>query len=708
MKLHGLKLMVVGLVAVFPGVAAANYPMLMAINPVAVQVGKTSECEIVARYNLHGAYKIFVTGTGVTGEVDPPAPVNPGGKLAAEKPNVEKLKVRFKVTPDALLGVRDVRIATPQGVSTLGQLVVVRDPVIREAPGDNNSMKTAQAITLPATVCGTIEKNEDVDFYKFKAEAGTALTFHVRCHRLAEKIHDLQTIADPIVILRNSAGTILASNDNFFAADPLLHYAFTKTGEYFLEIRDVRYGGDAYWNYSIEINDQPFVINVYPSRVTPGVPTRVRMVGFNLPADPTCTVTLPKDTPDGLAWALLPLSNGHASNAAPVIVSRLPEILESVGDHSTMEKAQSIPVPSGISGCIEKEGEIDCYAFEAKVGEKFTFEVIAQRHQSELDSILRIRNLKGELLAENDDYADGLGRVQGTGGVFPDSKIAGWAAPADGRFILEIRDVHRRGAPGFVYYLKVDKSQPHFQLDLDSDKTLLAPGIASVIFARVYREEGFEGEVQLAIDGLPPGVTATCGRILTNGTDGCILLKAAPDAAVGATNVRITGKANQVAKDGKRTELNVAARPLQEFYSPGGGRGRFPVEMHTVSVGEPMDLRGVKISPTALVLKPGESKKVEVTIDRSPGFKANVTLDTIYQHLSSVYGNSMPAGVTIDEKASQTLLIGDQVKGSIFLKAAPDAKPVKEQVIPIMAHVSINFAIKATYCGDPLLVTVSP
>jgi hypothetical protein len=708
MKIVRVTLMVVGLAAVYPAVAAANYPMLMAINPVAVQVGKTSECEIVARYNLQGAYKIFVTGTGVTGEVDPPAPAKPGDKPPVKKPNIEKLKVRFKVAPDALLGVRDVRIATPQGVSTLGQLVVVRDPVIREAPGDNDSLKTAQVITVPATVCGTIEKNEDVDFYKFKAEAGMAMTFHVRCHRLAEKIHDLQTIADPILILRNSAGSILASNDNFFAADPLLHYLFTKAGEYFLEIRDVRYGGDAYWNYSIEINDQPFVTNVYPSRVTPGVPTRVRMVGFNLPADPTCTVTLPKDTPDGLTWALLPLTSGHTTNAAPLIASRLPEVLEVTGDHSNAEKAQSISVPSGISGCLEKEGEVDCYAFEAKAGEKFTFEVIAQRHQSELDSILRIRNLMGDLLTENDDYADGLGRTQGTGGVFPDSKIVGWAAPAEGRFFLEIRDVHRRGGPGFVYFIKAEKSQPHFQLDLDTDKTLLAPGIASVIFARVYREEGFDSEVKLAIDGLPAGVTATCGRILANGTDGCIILKAGPDAAVGAANVHVWGKAINVEKDGKRIESNVTARPLQEFYSPGGGRGRFPVEMHTVSLSEPMDLRGVKISPIALVLKPGESKKVEVTIERSPGFKANVTLDTIYQHLSRVYGNSMPAGVTIDDKASQTLLIGDQTKGSIVFKAAPDAKPVKEQVVPIMAHVSINFAIKATYCGDPLLVTVSP
>src|SRR5438128_6752548 len=97
MRLRHVALVILGLAVASP-CFADNYPMVMAINPVAVQVGKTSECEVVARYSLHGAYKILVTGTGVTGEVDPPEPAKPGEKPAAKKPNTEKLKVRFKVS----------------------------------------------------------------------------------------------------------------------------------------------------------------------------------------------------------------------------------------------------------------------------------------------------------------------------------------------------------------------------------------------------------------------------------------------------------------------------------------------------------------------------------------------------------------------------------------------------------------------------------
>jgi hypothetical protein len=113
------------------------------------------------------------------------------------------------------------------------------------------------------------------------------------------------------------------------------------------------------------------------------------------------------------------------------------------------------------------------------------------------------------------------------------------------------------------------------------------------------------------------------------------------------------------------------------------------------------------VQTKSVMLKPGESKKIEITIQRRPGFKGNVTLDTVYQHLNSIYGSSMPPGVSIDERASRTLLTGEQTKGHITLKAAADAKPVEKQQVPVMAHVSINFVMKWTCCGEPLFITVA-
>src|SRR5262245_58433457 len=105
-----------------------SYPMLMSLRPVAVQVGQVTEREVSARYNLFGATRVLVSGDGVTGEVVPPEKKDSDKPqdASAPKPTVPKLKIRFSVAADAVPGPRDFRVITPQGASTVGQLVVVR------------------------------------------------------------------------------------------------------------------------------------------------------------------------------------------------------------------------------------------------------------------------------------------------------------------------------------------------------------------------------------------------------------------------------------------------------------------------------------------------------------------------------------------------------------------------------------------------------
>src|SRR5579872_5668376 len=253
-----------------------SYPMLMSVKPTAAQIGQTSECEVNARYVLSGADQVIVAGEGVKGEIvpeeksdkDPKEEPKPGRRRCRGQKNASKIKVRFTVAADAVPGVRDFRIITPHGASTVGQVVVARDAVVIEA-ADNDTLAKAQVIALPATVCGAIEKAEDLDFFKFKVDAGTGLTFHVRSQRLMNRLHDMQTRVDPMITLKTTAGATLAASDNYYAGDPLLHHKFEQAGEYLLEVRDVRYQGNGDWTYSIEINNRPFITQVTPLAVAP-------------------------------------------------------------------------------------------------------------------------------------------------------------------------------------------------------------------------------------------------------------------------------------------------------------------------------------------------------------------------------------------------------------------------------------------------------
>ena len=674
-----------------------SYPMLMSVHPVAVQVGQTSEVELASRYTLFGSTQVLVVGEGLIGEVVPPE--KPPQAKPGERPNLTKMKLRFTAAADAIPGIRSFRLITPLGPSTLGQVVIVRDPVVIEAPPKKGekSAANAQEIPIPSAVCGILEKKEDVDHYRFRAEAGTTLTFHIRAQRIENRIHDLQSHVDPIVTLRNAMGSTLATSDNVFAGDPLLSHKFETAGEYTLEIRDVRYEGNPYWVYCIEINNRPFVTQVYPLAVTPGETTAVSVVGANLPSAATADITLPAKAEPGLQ-RLSPPVGGHAVNDVQVLVNTLPAVMEAAGDNNTFDKGQVIPVPACVNGRIETPADGDCYIFEAKKGEAYSFNVVARQAGSALDPILHIENDKQKSLVENDDTR--IERV-----TIPDSSIEFWRAPADGRYAVHIRDLHLRGSDSFVYALLVTRSQPEFELEVDTDKTGLAPGIAAPIFVDIIRRNGFTGEVQLHVEGLPAGITATCGKILPSLKSGCIILQATDDAPRSVANIRIRGTATHKLEDGTELQLSDTGRPLQEIYFPGGGRGHYPVALHTVAVAEPMDIRRITLSVKSLTLKPGESQKVEVAIERAPDYKGNVTLDMMFQHLR-VFCTSLPKGVTIDGGKSKTLLTGTESKGHITLKAAADAEPVENQLVPVMAHVSINFVMKWTWCGEPFTVTV--
>lgn len=732
------------LVLSLPSVAWAqvSYPMVLDLNPLAVQTGTTSEVEINARYSFFGAYKVFVSGTGIDAELImpevKPTEAKPDPKMVAkaddkktesttkptpsasktdakksddkkpaetkavavavsERPAMPKIKLRVKVAKDAQIGVRDVRVATAQGVSTLGQLVVVRDPVQLEK-NPNDALATGTPVTLPGTVCGLIEKAEDVDFFKFTIDKPTALTFHVRSSRLQDRIHDLQTHSDPLIALRNSSGTVLALSDNEFFADPLLHYAIKDPGDYYLEIRDVRYQGNANWQYSVEINSNPFVTNVFPLAVNADKATQVEAVGFGLPQDPRSSLVVPKSTGLGMKWVNLPLAGG-AANPAPVFVTALPTVLETDDNHSA-DKGQLVTAPVCINGRIAKPDEADYFTIEAKKGDSFTFEMIARRHQSSLDPIIAILNDKGARVTENDDFAHGR-RMTG------DSCLENWVAPADGKYTIEVRDLHLGGGPAFVYALQVKKAEPKYELWLDSDKTVLAPGISATLYVKVARKVRFTGDIQLHVDGVPAGVTAACGKILDGQNDGVIIFTAAKDAKLLATDIQVRGTA-KLDVDGKPIEFNVTAEPYQETYLPGGGRGLWEVDRHTLSVAAPLDILNVKLSKYDVVLKPGESVNIDVTVERAAGFDKNVTLDVMYRHLGGISGSSLPPGVTLDEKTSKTLLTGANTQGVITLTAAKDAKPIEGQLVPVIAHVAINFVMKMSYASEPIRVSIKP
>lgn len=662
-----------------PAWGQTSYPMITHVSPAAVQRGKVTTVIVSGQQDFSGAYQAMFEGAGLTAEVVP---------TKAGKPPLRTVTLKLTVDAKAALGVRELRVVTKTGLSSIGQLVVCDQPVIEEK-GDNNSREKAQAIAIPCVVAGRIEVAEDTDHFKFKAKAGQTFTFEAACARTQDKIHDLQKHADPILTLYDASGRELAANDDGFFADPLLSYTFKADGEYVIQLRDSKYDGDARWTYALLVTDRPYASHVYPPAARAGQEVTLEPVGSA--AGVKVTLTAPA-TP-GLHAVELPLGDGR-TNPVPLLVSELRQFSETEPNDDPA-KATRITLPCGVNGRIGAARDVDHFVFAAKKGQAVRFEVKARRFgtllRSGLDSVIDIVDSKGRVLATNDD-------------AFGKDALLVFTPPADGDYVLRVRDLNSKGGPTFVYHVEAGHDRPDFTLRCDGDKAMIGPGARAAWYVQVARSGGFTGPVKVEVKGLPKGVTASALTLGEGQAQGVVVLSADVQAQPGVARVEVTGTA-EVMRDGKPATAERRAAAAQEIYFPGGGRGVFDVALHAVAVTEASDIAEVKVAPAAVVLRPGQEVRLEVEVVRGKGYDKGVSLDIPLRHLGRVYGNPLPAGVTLVEEKSKTLL-GNGSKGHIVLRAAADAAGCEGVPIAVVAYVSVNFVVKQGYSSAAVTVSV--
>ena len=394
---------------------------------------------------------------------------------------------------------REVRVGTSQGVSTVGLIVVTDDPVATEADDKaNNTPAGAQKLTPPVAVSGKIGAVEDVDCFAIEAKAGQTIAFTLWGNRLENKIHDLQTHLDPILILTDSLGRELASDDNHDFADPRLVYTFKDAGTYVLQVRDTNYAGNANWTYVLHATGGPHVASTFPMAANPGERARVDRRGRQLrPRATPLTLDVPADATPGVRSYPL-VSDGGRTQPVPLVVTSLP-VAEEAGDAGEdVAKAQAVTLPAAICGRLGEKNDGDAYQFAAKKGQTYAFEVVSRRAGSALDPVLRVLDAGGKTLTEVDD----------TPGFGKDPR-AEWTAPGDGDFALQIGDLHNRGGAESGYAILAEAARPDFVATCDPDKFNIGPGARTAVFVKITRRAGFDGPVSFAFDGLPSGVSSS-------------------------------------------------------------------------------------------------------------------------------------------------------------------------------------------------------
>ena len=134
------------------------------------------------------------------------------------------------------------------------------------------------------------------------------------------------------------------------------------------------------------------------------------------------------------------ISPTGVSNPLRVIVEQYP-LLAEAEPNDAAQQAQSPVLPAVLVGKIGAAGDVDCFRFDARKGQRLVFDLSAARTGSPLDATVALYDASRKEIAANND----------THGADPFLAVD---VPADGSYTLEVRDLQYRGGGDYAYRIQ--------------------------------------------------------------------------------------------------------------------------------------------------------------------------------------------------------------------------------------------------------------
>ena len=676
-----------------------GFRQLTSTFPVAVQRGTEATVQVRSTFTLDGAHTALFRKPGAESGIRMTyAETEPIAAPRVEEKSVgTPFRFRVEVPADQEPGVYEYRLATKQAVSSVSHLLITDYPVILEQENENGTPALAQTVAVPAAICGVCADFEDLDCYRFTGAAGQELTLQVYAQRVTEGIHDMAArigihLMDSMLTLIGPDGSVVASNNDYVGGDSLITCTLPESGEYVVEVRDYRYAGDPRYTYCVEISDGPFVLEVFPAAVQQGTTAQAQVIGHGLGGLERTDLDSLKDAPVGWKNQRFDSPRG-VTNPAPVLVTAYPNITAPSGSRAA-DAVTPISFPVGVNGRLERQGEIHSFEFTAHNDDYFRFEMITPGRGLPLDGVIEIHDAEGKKLAEADD------------GPHTKNPTLHFKAPADGKYVVAVRDLHQRGGERFTYHLRAERSGPDFEIDGEYYYAMLAPGTQTIWFARIKRLNGFDGPVEMRVEDLPDGVTCTPVTVAP-GVDQCgLIFSAANDAKIGATLARVRGEAKLAGPDGAtRTVVRYGRVTCEQRRAGASLLHRWPIDTQIVGVTDPLDVLEVDATPREITLKPGEKAEIKVRIRRNENYTDLVMLDMAFTFGSRTFGVQLPPGITMSTD-SKTRLAGEMLEGVIVLEASADAKAIERLPIAVLARAPVTYSIMTNYASKPVHLTI--
>ncbi|MGD9723119.1 MAG: c-type cytochrome domain-containing protein [Pirellulales bacterium] len=251
-----------------------------------------------------------------------------------------------------------------------------------------------------------------------------------------------------------------------------------------------------------------------------------------------------------------------------------------------------------------------------------------------------------------------------------DSRLS-FTAPADGEYLVRVRDAGGGDGDRFAYRLTVRPPVPGFQVTLNGANPSIDAGSGKQFGVSLQRVDDFEGEVRVDIAGLPEGWRASSPLVIQAGhRDAAGVLFAAADA--------------QQPTDEQLKQITVTAKATvgdKEIAQPVNNFGKIKLE--------PKPKLLVRLEPAEVTVAPGASVTAMIRLERN-GFDGEVKFEV----------ENLPHGVIVDNIGlNGVLLLKGETERQIFITA--------DAWVPETSRLCFAVADQAgRQCSAPVMVHV--
>lgn len=683
--------------ALNPAPVSAQLPatQLDGIFPLGARPGTSVELTISGD-DLDDVDRLQFSHPGITAAQKTTAPTKfDDGPQPVE--NTFDVSVAANVPP----GRYQVRCQGKYGLSNPRSFMVSTLPDFTEAE-PNNDVGTATDVSIPCIIDGRSSASADVDWYMVKGTPGQELFIDGRAQ-------ELDSLMNPVLTVCDAAGNIMNEARAAAGSDPTLGVSLPANGSLWLKVHDAQYRQGSGYSYRIRIQTRPQIDFVFPPAVIAGQSASFSVYGRNLPdgaaTDLTVngvalqkkdvTLAIPADAAgrltysgriephmaglDGLEYRLK--DGERESNPFLLTLTRTRPVTEQA-DNDRPESAQQLTVPCEVAGQFYPQRDIDWYQFDAKKDEVYAIELYSHRLGLRTDAAMLLQQVtKKEDGTEQvrdivflDDVSvpnnrNEFGRYEfETSSADPSYLLT---VPADGTYRVLLRDSAGsvQNDPRLVYRFTIRPPQHDFRLI-----AVPANSLSSLVLRRegrqmirvfAERQDGFDGEIRVKVEGLPAGVTADEIVIGPSNRMGTLILTASDQAQPVSASVQVTGTATI---GGKAVAQKARFGSTTLPFRVGQPNSRLPNVPARIT--DDIQLCVTDVEPAPALLTIGEGKDVETSRGMSVKIKYKAA------KRDGIGGNLLAFPMDFPAQTSaQQVTIGNNKEGEFELRLNSASPP---------------------------------